>query len=112
MGKVTRPPVTQPNDTWALDFLHDTLADGSEVRQPGKLVQNAHIENFNGTLRHRWQRFHEWRLVDESQEPSEELLASTCNPPPKYVLCSGEREQFGTGWISSCNSLPYRCFHE
>lgn len=51
MGKVTRPPVTQPNDTWALDFLHDTLADGSEVRQPGKLVQNAHIESFNGKFR-------------------------------------------------------------
>ncbi|HRQ77379.1 MAG TPA: hypothetical protein PLY94_02185 [Gemmatimonadaceae bacterium] len=66
----------------------------------------------SGKFIQRWQRFHEWRLVEESQEASEELLASTCNPPPTYVLCSGERAQFGTGWISSCNSLPYRCFHE
>ena len=66
----------------------------------------------SGKFIQRWQRFHEWRLVDESQEASVELLASTCHPPPTYVLCSGERAQFGAGWIASCNSLPFRCFHD
>jgi len=119
--RVPRPPVTAPNDTWGLDFVHDTLSggrtfrcltvvdhcthecvgltvahhlpsdavivalegiiaargqpqrlsldNGSEFRsrafdawaadrgialafiQPGKPVQNAHIESFNGRFR-------------------------------------------------------------
>lgn len=30
--RVPRPPITTPNDTWALDFVHDTLSDGRTFR--------------------------------------------------------------------------------
>lgn len=30
--RVERPPVTGPNEQWAMDFMHDTLAGGASIR--------------------------------------------------------------------------------
>ncbi len=31
-ARVARPPVTAPNEQWAMDFMHDTLASGASIR--------------------------------------------------------------------------------
>lgn len=77
--RVPRPVVERPNETWSIDFVSDQLARGQPVRlsldngsefrsrafdawsadhgiellfiQPGKPIQNSHIESFNGRLR-------------------------------------------------------------
>jgi len=56
-------PALSANERWSIDFVRDTLANGRVFRgftvvddftsfiQPGKPVQNAFIESFNGKLR-------------------------------------------------------------
>lgn len=56
-------PALSANERWSIDFVRDTLANGRVFRgftvvddftsfiQPGKPVQNAYIESFNGKLR-------------------------------------------------------------
>lgn len=64
-----RAAVVGPNDVWAMDFVHDQLATGCNIRvltvvdtfsryvpvldlsRPGKQTDNAFIEAFNGHLR-------------------------------------------------------------
>ena len=67
-----------------------------------------------GKFMQRWQSFHEWRLLDGTDEnPVAVSLASRCHPPPNYVLCSVTSVRVGRGTtLSDCFSMAYRCFDD
>ena len=47
-----RSPAAEPNQVWAMDFVHDELFDGKKIRsRPGKPTDNAFIESLNGKFR-------------------------------------------------------------
>lgn len=68
----------------------------------------------SGRFIQRWQRFHEWRFIEESGEPSPPAAPLTdCQPAANYVLCSALSEEAGGGTrITTCNAMPYRCFDD
>lgn len=68
----------------------------------------------SGKYLQRWQSFHEWRLLDGTDEnPVAVSLASRCHPPPNYVLCSVTSVRVGGGTtLSDCFSMAYRCFDD
>lgn len=62
----------------------------------------------------RWQRFQEWRFLGDADDaPTAGTLPDDCQPAANYVLCSGISAVVGGGTrITSCNSMPYRCFDD
>lgn len=70
--------------------------------QPGKPVQNAFSESFNGKMRNEWLNAHWWRTISEARHGNEEFrrIHNTIRPhrslgrrtPEEFV--SAEREQF------------------
>jgi len=68
----------------------------------------------SGRFVQRWQRFHEWHFFDQQYDAAlAERPISLCHPPENYVLCSAVSVSGGGGSIlSSCNSMPYRCFDD
>ena len=50
--RAAEPRLTGANQEWAMDFIVDGLATGRMVRiQPGRPMQNGHVESFHGRLR-------------------------------------------------------------
>lgn len=68
----------------------------------------------SGRFVQRWQRFHEWHFIEQHVDgASAERPISLCQPPENYVLCSAVSVSGGGGSVlSSCNSMPYRCFDD
>jgi integrase-like protein len=75
---VARPvqPALQPtacNHWWAMDFLKDALASAYQhgvqlvFIDPGKPVQNAHVESFNGKVRDEFLNEHWFISIREAQ---------------------------------------------
>lgn len=68
----------------------------------------------SGRFVQRWQRFHEWHFIEQ---PDDGAFAARpvnqCQPPENYVLCSAiSVSGAGGSLLSSCNSMPYRCFDD
>ncbi len=68
----------------------------------------------SGRFVQRWQRFHEWHLFQQPEDVAlTERPVSLCQPPENYVLCSASSVSgAGGSLLSSCNSMPYRCFDD
>lgn len=64
-------------DAWA--YEHGIAI---EFIQPGKPVQNAHCESFNGKMRNEWINTHWWRTLAEARQGNEEfrMLHNTVRP--------------------------------
>jgi len=64
-------------DAWA--YEHGIAI---EFIQPGKPVQNAHCESFNGKMRNEWINTHWWRTLTEAKQGNEEfrMLHNTVRP--------------------------------
>ena len=94
-GPAPRP--AGPTERWSMDFVHDAMADGRPFRvltvvdqwsrqtrrlgirtrlqldfiRPGKPVENAFIEAFNGRLRDECLNVHQFISIDDAREKIE-----------------------------------------
>jgi putative transposase len=90
---------SQVFDTWAyergvaLDFI-----------QPGKPIQNAVLESFNGRMRDELLNLHWWRTVDEARSAVAEYRADHNQVRPHSALGYRTPAEFAESYAASLNS--------
>lgn len=91
-------------------------ADGQVESTPEPLVATSGLfwrKLPSGLFVQRSQWYIEWRFIAHDDGGLTERPLSLCQPPPNYVLCSASSVGGAGGSIlSSCNSMPYRCFDD
>ena len=92
-----------------------TFASASPDAPPAPLTSTSGLfwrRLPSGKFIQRWQRFHEWTLLEASDGAAEpEAPLADCRPAANYILCSAiSVNTGGRGRISTCTAMPYRCF--
>jgi hypothetical protein len=89
---VPLPAPSRPGERWSMDFMADTLADARGFRtldgwayrrgvtlrfiRPGKPIENAYVESFNGKFRDKSLNEHWFLATAEPPEKSDGLTRS------------------------------------
>lgn len=122
-GALASPAAMKPNERWSIDFVSDCVSSGKVIRiltigalaawseerrvrlefiQPGKPVQNAYLESFNGRLRDEclnanWftslsdakRKIESWRQDYNQQRPHSSL---NYQPPSEFAQRRAEMQ--------------------